>query len=234
MLSTIIPARLILNAEGVPVSEVYGDIYYSMAGGPAQARHVFLAGNGLPERWCRQSDFTILETGFGLGLNFMATWQAWRDDPQRSRMLHFISIEKHPFSASDLAQAHAAWPEFIGLSAALCARWPPLIAGVHSVVFDDSGVTLTLIFGDALEALAQFDAAVDAFYLDGFSPAGNPEMWSPELCCELERLASPQATLATWSVAGQVRRALAGAGFAIEKRLGFAGKRQMLAGRFEA
>ena len=108
MSSPLIPARLALAPDGTPVSELYGDVYHSAAGGHAQARHVFLAGNGLPARWQERDSFTILETGFGLGLNFLATWQAWRDDPQRCRTLRFISLEKHPFVAADLALAHAA------------------------------------------------------------------------------------------------------------------------------
>jgi tRNA 5-methylaminomethyl-2-thiouridine biosynthesis bifunctional protein len=230
-LTRLVSARLSLAPDGTPFSLIYGDIYHSAAGGHAQARHVFLAGNELPDRWRDRDSFVILETGFGLGLNFLATWLAWRDDPRRCRTLRFVSFEKHPFAAEDLAIAHAAWPEFTELSALLRARWPAPVAGQHRIELDDGKLVLQLILGDALEALPRLDDAIDVFYLDGFSPARNPDLWSPLVCRNLARLAKPGATLATWSVAGRVRRALSEAGFAVEKRPGFAGKRQMLTGR---
>jgi tRNA 5-methylaminomethyl-2-thiouridine biosynthesis bifunctional protein len=230
-LPCLVSARLSLAPDGTPFSHIYGDVYHSAAGGHAQARHVFLAGNGLPDRWRDRDAFVILETGFGLGLNFLATWLAWRDDPRRCRTLRFVSLEKHPFTAEDLAITHAAWPEFAELSALLRARWPAPVAGEHRIELDDGEIILRLVLGDALEALPRLDDAVNAFYLDGFSPARNPDLWSPLVCRNLARLAKPGATLATWSVAGCVRHALSEAGFIVEKRPGFAGKRQMLAGR---
>jgi tRNA 5-methylaminomethyl-2-thiouridine biosynthesis bifunctional protein len=226
------PARLSLAPDGTPLSEIYGDVYHSAAGGHAQSRHVFLAGNGLPARWRERDSFTLLETGFGLGLNFLATWLAWRNDPRRCRILRFISLEKHPFAAEDLAITHVAWPEFAELSGFLRARWPKLVAGEHRIELDGGNVELRLVLGDAVEALPMLDDAVDAFYLVGFSPAKNPDLWSPIICRNLARLARPDATLATWSVAGCVRQALSAAGFAVEKRPGFAEKRQMLVGRY--
>ena len=228
------PARLILDGNGTPISETYGDIYHSAAGGHAQARHVFLAGNGLPERWQGRETFTVLETGFGLGINFMATWLAWREDSSRCARLQFVSLEKHPFSATDLASAYAAWPEFGMLAEELCSCWPLPEAGIHRLALDGGQVILTLVLGDAIETLPTLSARADAFYLDGFSPVRNPELWSPLLCRLLARLANDGATLATWSVAGDVRRALSEAGFRVERRPGFAGKRQMLTGRFGA
>ena len=216
--------------DGTPVSAAYGDVYHSAAGGQAQARHVFLAGNDLPARWQGRSRFSILETGFGLGLNFLATWQAWRNDPQACAELEFVSLEKHPFSANDLSIAQALWPEFSESAAALRAAWPALTPGEHVLRLAGGRVLLRLVLGDALAVLPTLPAAVDAFYLDGFSPALNPEMWSPALCAALASKATPGATLATWSVAGSVRRALQAAGFSVEKRAGFAGKRQMLVG----
>ncbi|MFZ4537192.1 tRNA (5-methylaminomethyl-2-thiouridine)(34)-methyltransferase MnmD [Propionivibrio sp.] len=226
------PARLTLGFEGMPISEVYDDVYYSAAGGHFQARHVFLAGNNLPARWQGKKCFVILETGFGLGLNFLTTWLAWQNDPDRCEILRFVSLEKHPFRADDLELAHAVWPELALLAAELRERWPPLVPGEHRLEFDGGRVILTLVFGDAVETLPKIDAAVDAFYLDGFSPAKNPELWSPALCRSLARLALRGATLATWSVAGSVRLALRAAQFDVKKRPGFAGKRQMLVGRF--
>ena len=229
---SIAPARLCYNADGLPVSEAYADVYHSAAGAHAQARHVFLAGNGLPQRWQGRESLVILETGFGLGINFLATWLAWREDPMRCQTLQFISFEKHPFDAADLVRAQSAWPEFAPLSEQLQGHWPALDAGCHDLVFEGGRVVLTLHFGDARDALPTLDAAVDAFYLDGFSPAKNPDLWSSALCLALARLAKRGATLATWSVAGGVRRALAAAGFKVLRRPGFAGKRQMLTGRY--
>jgi tRNA 5-methylaminomethyl-2-thiouridine biosynthesis bifunctional protein len=233
-MNILTPARLEFAPDGTPVSAAYGDVYHSAHGGPAQARHVFLGGNDLPRRWQGKDRFVILETGFGLGLNFLAAWQAWQNDPQRCRRLHFVSFEKHPFSAADLAVAQRNWPEFADLAAQLQSRWPLPTPGVHRLFFAGRQVILTLFFGDATTQLRQLDAAVDAFFLDGFSPAKNPELWTPELCQSLSRLAAPGATLATWSVAGQLRAALAAAEFDLEKRPGFAGKRQMLCGRLRS
>ena len=230
------PARLSLDSSGTPVSETYCDIYHSAAGGHAQARHVFLAGNDLPLRWQNRPRFSIMETGFGLGLNFLATWSAWLNDARRCDSLHFTSLEKHPFRAEDLAIAHQAWPEFRELSEALRLRWPPLEPGVHRLELAEGQIVLNLVFGDALETLPELERdtayPVDAFYLDGFSPARNPELWSPRLFGLLARFATEGSTLATWTVAGSVCRALRGTQFNLIKRPGFGSKRQMLIGRF--
>ncbi len=163
-------------------------------------------------------------------MNFLATWDAWRADPARSSRLHFISVESRPIAAADLAAALAPFAELEALSRALADRWPPPLAGFHRIHFDGGNVILTLLLGDAREMLPQLVARADAFFLDGFSPAKNPGVWSPEVVRELARLARPDATLATWTVAGGVRAALIDAGFSIEKREGFATKREMLVG----
>ncbi|MDR3213465.1 MAG: tRNA (5-methylaminomethyl-2-thiouridine)(34)-methyltransferase MnmD, partial [Azoarcus sp.] len=224
------PAPLQFAADGTPCSEAYGDVYYSAAGGLGQARHVFLAGNGLPERWRGRERFVVVETGFGMGLNFLATWAAWQDDPARPRTLHFVSFEMHPFRREDLARLHAAWPELAPLAAELRADWPPLVGGMHRLHLAGGRVCLTLYFGDVREGLAQLDAHADAIFLDGFSPAKNPAMWSAKVFYLLSRLAAPDATLATWSVAGEVREGLRRASFVTEKTPGFGGKREMLRG----
>jgi tRNA 5-methylaminomethyl-2-thiouridine biosynthesis bifunctional protein len=226
----VTPARLQRTPDGVPFAPEFQDIYHSASGGLAQARHVFLAGNSLPGRWRGRDAFTILETGFGLGLNFLAAWHALRGDPKGPARLHFVSVERHPFSARDLAEALEPFEELRPLVTALVAIWPPPIAGFHRLQFDGGRVQLTLMAGDARELLPQLEAGADALFLDGFSPARNPEMWSPEVVRELARVAVPGATLATWTVAGGVRAALAGAGFFIEKREGFGTKREMLVG----
>ncbi len=229
----ITPATFSLCPDGTPYSDVFEDVYHSALGALGQAQLVFIEGNGLPARWQEREHFVILETGFGLGLSFLATWQAWREDPQRCRKLHFISVEKHPFSAADLAPLHERWPELADLSAELRAKWPPLVPGFHRLHLDGGRVCLTLMFGDAQDCLRQLKARVDAFYLDGFSPTKNPELWSPLLFKTLSRLAASGATAATWTVAAAVREGLAAAGFKCEKRPGFPPKRDRLAARFE-
>ncbi|MBI2307494.1 MAG: bifunctional tRNA (5-methylaminomethyl-2-thiouridine)(34)-methyltransferase MnmD/FAD-dependent 5-carboxymethylaminomethyl-2-thiouridine(34) oxidoreductase MnmC [Rhodocyclales bacterium] len=224
------PATLAFTPEGAPYSEIYDDVYHTIAGGLGQARHVFLAGNGLPQRWQGRQRFVVVETGFGLGLNFLATWQAWRDDPQRCGRLHFVSFEKHPFRTDDLAALHAAWPELAPLAAELRKEWPTLVPGLHRLHLDHGRVVLDLVFGDAADSLPQLVARADAFYLDGFSPAKNPALWDAPLLAALSALAAPGATLATWSVASGVRDALAAAGWQMEKVPGFFGKREMLRG----
>jgi len=223
--AALVPARLAFAADGTPFSETYGDVYHSAAGGLEQARHVFLAGNGLPGRWRGRRAFTVLETGFGFGLSFLATWQAWRDDAQRGDRLHFVSIEKHPFEARDLERLVRGLP----FGDELAARWPLLVPGLHRLEFEDGRVVLTLALGDVADVLPQLQLAADAIYLDGFAPAKNPQMWEPRLLRHLGRLAAAGATAATWSVAASVRSALEGAGFRVEKRAGFGGKREMLA-----
>lgn len=232
-------ARLAFATDGTPYSQAYGDVYHSAAGGLGQARHVFLGGNGLPARWAGRERFAVLETGFGLGLSFLATWQAWRDDPQRCARLHFVSIEAHPFSAQDLAVLHAPYTELAPLSARLRASWPLLVPGCHRMEFGmesgmesgRSAVVLTVVFADVGDALRELRMAADAIYLDGFTPAGNPAMWSRETMRAIARLAAPGATAATWSASAAVRGALEAAGFSVEKRGGYATKREMTCAR---
>jgi tRNA 5-methylaminomethyl-2-thiouridine biosynthesis bifunctional protein len=227
----ITPAELLFSADGTPRSAHFDDIYHSADGGLEQARHVFLGGNDLPAAWASHKQFVVLETGFGLGLNFLATWKAWRDDPQRCLRLHFVSVEKHPFRREDLSRLLQHWPELADLSTLLLHDWPMLVPGLHRLHFDDGRVTLTLAFGDANELLTNMQVAADAFYLDGFSPAKNPELWSDKLVASLAKLTAPGATFATWSVAGSVKERLTAAGFEVAKRPGFGAKREMLVGR---
>lgn len=228
----LIPATLAFNEGGTPYSAAYDDVYHSGEGGPGQARHVFLQGNGLPERWRLRTRFTILETGFGYGLNFLATWAAWKAGPGRCTKLHYVSVEKHPFTASDLARLHALHPEFEALARDLREAWPMLVPGMHRLELDGGRVVLTLCFSDIAAALPQLRLAADAFYLDGFSPAKNPDMWSAPVLGSLSRLSADGATFATYTAASAVREALASAAFVVEKRPGFARKRDMLCGRF--
>jgi tRNA 5-methylaminomethyl-2-thiouridine biosynthesis bifunctional protein len=226
----LVPARFTFQ-ENVPYSAQFGDVYHSAAGALGQARHVFLGGNRVEERWAGRERFVILETGFGAGLNFLASWHAWRRDARRCAQLHFVSIEKHPFTLADVQAVHAHYPELAGEAAELHARWPLLVPGAQRIELDGGKVVLTPFFGD-VKVVRELRLRADAFYLDGFAPAKNPEMWTPALMRGLARLAAPEASAATWSVAASVRHALEEAGFVVEKRPGFGDKREMLVAHY--
>ncbi len=226
------PAVLSFDEAGRPCSASYGDVYHSRVDALGQAEHVFLRGNDLPRRWQGRARFTVCETGFGLGLNFLALWRAWRADPRRAARLHVVSIEGHPLQRDAL---RAAWdrhlPRQLRASAdALIEQWPQLLPGLHRLEFDNGAVTLTLAFGEAATVAQRLSARVDAYFLDGFAPSRNPAMWSPEVLGVLARLAAPDATLATWCSVGHVRRTLAAAGFEISRVQGY-GKLHMTVGR---
>lgn len=228
---SITPAEVDFSDPSAPASPAYGDVYHARAGALAQARHVFLGGNGLPARWRDRDRFVVLETGFGLGNNFLATWDAWRQDPARSQRLVFVSVEKHPLRREDLARVHAGQP--LGdLAAQLLARWPPLTSGLHSLGFEGGRVELLLGLGDARDLLRELVLQADAFYLDGFAPSRNPELWDDYLIKNLARLAAPEATAATWSISRPMRRAMAAAGFEVSLAPGFANKPEMTVARY--
>ncbi|CAG0970732.1 tRNA 5-methylaminomethyl-2-thiouridine biosynthesis bifunctional protein MnmC [Burkholderiales bacterium] len=230
MIARIEPARIELFDTGLR-SPLFDDLYHSGSGALNQARHVFLGGNGLPERFARAERFCILETGFGLGLNFLATVQAWRRYAPADARLDYFAVEKHPLRAGDLAQVLSRFPDCAADAEELVARWPWLMSGVYRLEFAAGRVALTLVFADVLEGLGEFEAEADAVYLDGFAPSKNPAMWSPEVFAQIARLTRPGATLATYTVAAGVRDALTSAGFAVEKRAGLPPKRSMLVAR---
>jgi len=224
--ATPLPA-LDFSRPGTPASTEFDDIYFSVEGGLEESRTVFLKGCGLPEAWADRQYFTIAETGFGTGLNFLAAWQMWKNAPRPTDAhLHFVSIEKYPLDRENLGKALSAFPELSELSKALIARWPGRVKGVHRLEFD--GVTLDLWHMDIANALDEMAMQADAWFLDGFSPAKNPEMWSAETLSKLKRLSAPGARLATFTVAGHVRRALQESGFKVERVQGFARKRHRL------
>ncbi len=229
------PARIEFPEDGGPPrAPDFGDVYHPRAGAATQARHVFLAGNGLPARWAGREAFVLLETGFGLGLNFLTAWGAWQADPARPRRLDWVSLERHPLRQVDLARALAD-TERPDLAAALLAAWPPLARGLHRLRFADGErgeVVLTLGFGDALSLLPQLRLNADALVLDGFAPDRNPELWSAPVFKALARLAAPGCTAATWSVARVVQDGLAAAGFEVQKAQGRGGKREITTARF--
>ncbi|MEM8935901.1 MAG: bifunctional tRNA (5-methylaminomethyl-2-thiouridine)(34)-methyltransferase MnmD/FAD-dependent 5-carboxymethylaminomethyl-2-thiouridine(34) oxidoreductase MnmC [Pseudomonadota bacterium] len=218
---------------GAPRSLFFDDIYFS-GDGRAESDFVFLRGNDLPARFAQKRNFTIGELGFGAGLNFLTTWRAWQraSKPKEAR-LHFLSFEAFPLSPEAMQHAHKAWPDLAPLSARLRSALPPPQAGFHQISLD-AGVTLTLFYGDVANGLPASEARVDAWYLDGFSPAKNPAMWTSDVFAQIARLSAPGASFATFTVAGAVRREAERAGFSIAKRPGFGRKREMLTGTIKA
>ncbi|HEV7692072.1 MAG TPA: tRNA (5-methylaminomethyl-2-thiouridine)(34)-methyltransferase MnmD [Hyphomonadaceae bacterium] len=214
-------------SDDAPFSREKGDVYFS-EDGLSEKRHVFLTGCGLPERWAGLAHFTIGELGFGTGLNLLAAMELWRAHrPSPGARLDFLSFEGALMSVEDAARVHARWPEMAGLSGELISRWPVRARGVQRIAFPD-GVTLTLFVDEIAAALPQARASVDAWFLDGFAPSKNAEMWSAEVMAQVARLSATGARAATYTVAGDVRRNLEAAGFAVEKRPGHGRKKERL------
>jgi tRNA 5-methylaminomethyl-2-thiouridine biosynthesis bifunctional protein len=219
-------------ADGTPRNARFDDIYRSSSGGLAQARQVFLQGCGLPRAWAGTTQWVILETGFGLGLNFLAAWLAWKQDAQRPRLLHFVSIEAWPVAAADLLRSAAAYPELESPASALAAQWHGLTPGTHRLQFEQGRVLLTLHVRDVARALREPRLRADSVFLDGFDPQRNPAMWELPTLKAVARHCRRGTGLATWTVAGQVRRDLAQCGFAVQKAKGLAPKRDCLGAVF--
>lgn len=236
------PASLDWNEQGTPVSREFGDVYFSNESGLDETRHVFLQGNDIPQRFYHhpRSFFMVAETGFGTGLNFLTLWQSWRQFSQHStntttlRNLHFISFEKHPLQLADIVAAHQSWPELAEYAILLQQQWPLPLAGCHRLQFDQGRITLDLWFGDVNQQLPKLDRSfkqsIDAWFLDGFAPSKNPDMWSEALFKQIVSFTRFQGTFATYTAAGFVRRGLQQAGFEVIRRKGFGPKREMLAG----
>lgn len=223
--------------DGQPYSPQFGDVYFSRASGIEEARHVFLEGNRIVERFAALAPdgvFAIGETGFGTGLNFLCAWRAFREAAPAGARLHYVSTELLPLSAADLGRALSLWPELQPLATRLLEQWDDQPRGWQRFVFDGGRVALTLLIGDARETLPQLDGVIDAWFLDGFAPSRNPELWAPELMQVVSAHSRAGTTCATYSSAGDVRRALQAAGFRIEKTPGFGPKREMLRGVCEA
>ncbi|MCH8536578.1 MAG: bifunctional tRNA (5-methylaminomethyl-2-thiouridine)(34)-methyltransferase MnmD/FAD-dependent 5-carboxymethylaminomethyl-2-thiouridine(34) oxidoreductase MnmC [Alkalimonas sp.] len=236
-MKTVQHASIYFNEQGTPVAKQFDDVYFSNDDGMAETDYVFLKHNGLPERWQQHhaAFFHIGETGFGTGSNFLLTWQRFRQFRQqqpeaRCQRLYFTSFEKFPLSQADLTQALASLTGFDDECQALLSRYPAATAGCHRLVFDDGQVILDLWFGDVLETLPQRDdsVAVDAWFLDGFAPSKNPDMWQPALFEQLARHSKAGSTIATFTAAGVVKRGLQAAGFQVQKVKGFGRKRDML------
>ena len=237
---TIQHAKIHFNEENTPVSDKFDDVYFSNQDGLAETHYVFLEGNQLWERWVnyQEAHFVIAETGFGTGLNFFAVTTLFREFRQKHpdsplKRLYFISFEKYPLLLDALQQAHLAYPQFSHLAQHLQQHWLNPIQGCYRFHFDET--TLDLWFGDVAENLPQLgdymNDKIDAWFLDGFAPSRNPDMWNEQLYQQMFRFTKPQGTFATFTAASAVRKGLENAGFDITKRKGFGKKRECLSGQ---
>ncbi|MCC5883780.1 MAG: bifunctional tRNA (5-methylaminomethyl-2-thiouridine)(34)-methyltransferase MnmD/FAD-dependent 5-carboxymethylaminomethyl-2-thiouridine(34) oxidoreductase MnmC [Halomonas sp.] len=220
------------TGESAPLSTRFDDVYFTRHDGRAETEHVFVQGNDLPRRlaaWQARRPFVIGETGFGTGLNMLCAWACFETYAPAAARLHLVSTERYPLTQDELARALGAWPDLAEKAQRLVHQWPEPVTGIHRLWLDER-VTLDLHFGDAAERLALLEGGVDAWFLDGFAPSKNPEMWRPELFTAMAACSRPGATFATFTCAGVVKRGLAAAGFAWRKVPGFGRKREMLAG----
>ena len=228
-------AQIDWDDQGRPLSRVFDDVYFSDKSGLEETRYVFIEQNALRERFSAlpaHGQLVIGETGFGTGLNFLCAWQLFEQTARPEARLHFISAEKYPLTRADLERALALWPELATYSEQLLAAYFAIHPGFQTLTLANGRVTLTLLIGDALEQLPQLDAQIDAWFLDGFAPAKNPEMWTPELFAQLARLAAPDATISTFTSTGWVRRSLNEAGFKMRRTPGIGHKWEILRGHF--
>ena len=228
-------AQLDWDDQGRPRSRVFDDVYFSDQSGLDETRYVFLEQNRLQERFAALpagGRLVIGETGFGTGLNFLCAWQLFEQHAVAGARLHFVSVEKYPLSHADLQRALLLWPELQPFAEQLLAQYIAIHQGFQRLVLDNGRVTLTLLIGDALEQLPQLDAQIDAWFLDGFAPAKNPDMWTAELFAELARLAAPGSTISTFTSTGWVRRLINAAGFKMKRTPGIGHKWEILRGEF--
>lgn len=237
------------NAQ--PYSTTFKDVYFSTDDGIAETNYVFFEGNQLEKRWqsLHQSDFTIMETGFGTGLNFLCVCEKWLSflahhstnhqtpplsNPLGKFQLHFVSVEKFPLSLNELKTAHDYFPQLQTFAKELQMQYTEAIENQQPVTLFYGAITLTIHHGDAMQVLRKSHDVVDAWFLDGFSPAKNPDMWDTPLFAEMARLSKLYSTFATFTSAGDVNRGLVSAGFKVRKRAGYGKKREMLMGEYIA
>ncbi|CAH1190604.1 tRNA (mnm(5)s(2)U34)-methyltransferase / FAD-dependent cmnm(5)s(2)U34 oxidoreductase [Candidatus Nitrotoga sp. BS] len=219
--------------DGQPFSIRFSDVYFSNDSGLEEKRHVFLQGNRLPERFTSLSSgesFAIGETGFGTGLNFLCAWQLFDKVAPSNSSLDFFSVEKYPLDEKELTEVLALWPTLRQYAEELLARWRRRVPGWNRWCFAGGKIRLTLVIGDVTDALNEICGGIDAWFLDGFSPARNPEMWTLPVFENIVRISQPGASFATYTCAGWVRRGLEQAGFQVSKSPGFGRKREMLHG----
>ena len=219
------------ESDGTPISSQFDDPYFAREGGRAESYEVFIAGNNLPERWAKGADFTIGELGFGTGLNFFETLRQWRAQPRDNQYLNYVAFEKFPLCRADLEAAIAPWPDLFADRDALLSHWPP-----QETVFkcEIGNVSLKLFIGDANLHLHHWNGRADAWFLDGFSPAKNKDLWGAELMAAVGERTAPGGTFSTFTSAGWVRRNLEEAGFVVRKVPGFGRKRERVCGILSA
>lgn len=222
-------APLTWHDGDMPFSTAFGDHFYCQTDGRLECGHVFLAGNSLPERWQQTEQFVIGELGFGTGLNACETWRQWKQHRLPGARLHFVSFELYPMQADEIDRALSRWLDIDAERQALVARWPSTPSGVVTLDLDEQ-TRLSVVCGDAFENLSASTLTFDAWFLDGFAPSRNSAMWSAELMQRVHDTMAEGGSFATYAAAGFVRRNLIAAGFDVERRPGFAGKREMLCG----
>jgi tRNA 5-methylaminomethyl-2-thiouridine biosynthesis bifunctional protein len=223
--------RLIWTDDGSPRSGRFGDVYFSQQDGLAEARAVFLGGSGLPGAWAGRSRFCVAELGFGTGLNIAALLELWRRERPPGGRLSVFSVEGFPLTRAEAARALGAWPDLADTAEALLRVWPAPTPGFHRLDLPELDATLDLAVGEVGWALSQWTGRADAWFLDGFAPSTNPDMWSEAVLDHIAARSAPGARVATFTVAGAVRRGLAERGFTVEKQPGHGRKRERLEAR---
>ena len=231
------PSNNIANIEwrdGQPYACEFQDVYFSTDNGLLETDYVFLQGNDLATHWLKAAlqTFNIAETGFGTGLNFLSAAKYWLEIAPQHAKLHFISVEKYPLNMQDIRTALNLWPQLNTVSEPFLAQYENLVSGTQGISLYNNRVQLSLLIGDATECFSHINDEIDAWFLDGFAPSKNPDMWQAALFQQMARLSNPNTTFSTFTSAGDVRRGLINAGFEVSKRSGFGKKREMLTGRF--
>jgi len=221
----------------VPYSKYFGDVYYSTADGYQASHYHFQQQTSLSTRWKKlkpQQTFTIIETGFGTGLNFFTTWRNWQENAKKDTHLFYISTELHPLKPEQIQQAIFHWPELRSLLDQFLSQYPAPTQGFHQRQFKSDKLTLLLLYGDATESLSELTHPADTWFLDGFDPKKNPQLWSNNLFCQIERLSKPNTNLATCTSNTEVQNKLISHHFQITKKPGFEKKTAMLVATFQS
>lgn len=220
------------DGDGRLWSTLYEDVYFSRSAPLSEVEHVFIHGTDIEQKMLSSSSVTMAETGFGTGLNFLSVYKIWKKLGENAPDLHFISVDKHPLSVTQIEKALKPLVEVGAECSELLANYPPRFKGVHTVTLGGGRVTLTLMWGDAVTMYQALECNVDIWFLDGFAPSRNPDMWCDALYEAMAGHSAEGAVLASFTSAGHVRRGLEKVGFLIEKRPGFDHKREMITGRF--